>query len=113
MTQEEKLKTLIQRAIQDGYKPKDPLEKGLVEFVLGHIYSGEWSAIHVLMNHDFARALFGEEDERFMPEQINPDIGGHFDPYEQPPLLSYKKHLMLAVASDDPIDYMYTAVFGE
>jgi hypothetical protein len=69
----------------EGHKGGSPLLMSVASVILG--------------DHDFARALFGEAGQK---------------PGEQdwPFTYVWEQHLALAVISDNPIDYMYKAVFG-
>ena len=60
----------------------------------------------LIYDHDFAKALWGEKEDYLDVEVINPEIGGHYDTQEQPPLAAYKKHLAQMVIADDPIKYL-------
>lgn len=56
----------------------------------------------LIFNHDFARALFGEEPQHEIEQAGPPDI-----------LDNFEHHLQQAVISKDPIDYMYKTIFGK
>lgn len=118
MTEAEKLEALIRKAVDGGFYEFAGGMFGKPEFVVlpedrfGHIkvHVKDWpseyySAEAIIFNKDFTRALFGEEPEYEMdlyrPEgyQIN--------------LKNFEWHLQQAVISDDPIDYMYHAVFDQ
>lgn len=58
-------------------------------------------AVPLLADHDFARALFGEKPHEFDPNMII---------METPPI-EWMYQLQRAVISDNPIKYMYDAVF--
>lgn len=56
----------------------------------------------ILFNHDFARALFGERETRSMNQA-----------FETITKLGWQDRLQAAVISNNPVDYMYKAVFGD
>lgn len=112
----EKLEALMLHAQKAGYHYGDehmsmltgytkPRPVGSIQF-----YDGKLSDVmHVpyqaiLFNHDFARALFGEEEDG--TELLNGVYG------EQPKRRMHY-HLQQAVISDDPVSYMYKEVFGD
>lgn len=115
MTQAEKLEALVRRAGGNGWLDVRPCLEQLAhtpDFGLVTFYP------LVIFNHDFARALFGEEnthsqkpwsDDYSIHGACDGDCygGAHFDG----PVFEYR--LMHAVISNNPIDYMYEAVFGE
>jgi hypothetical protein len=129
MTQAEKLEALVRKAIEGGWDmfqhrkhsippwyivaggqmptpkvvetwvPKDSL------LICGwEDYYFVWE--HVIFNHQFARALFGEKSVAHSGIMKS---GKFTNPQ---PYSAYKLHLQQAVISDDPIDYMYKIVFG-
>lgn len=100
MTQAEKLETLVRRAVENDFKPRffswvPEDEKALVSYWLKRD-----QYMSVIFNHDFARALFGKDMLNSKGEVV-PNAPGTWYPA-----------LMEAVISDNPIDYMYEAVFG-
>lgn len=106
MTQAEKLEALVQKARELGWSKHDiwmvrENTKGylkLIQLPYCAAVEYEWDVEHKLFNKDFARALFG----------IAPtDIKGF-----ELQMPEFKRQLQQAVISDDPIDYMYRAVFG-
>lgn len=135
MTQAEKLEALVRRAIENGWRPSSlefklsevrtrfPFHGLLVGFktkqASATIFGYNWEPIEIpvselIFNHEFARALFGEEQRYCLnpdcfQEKSHPngscDIGYGFD------LHAFEFHLQQAVISKDPIGYMYGAVF--
>lgn len=125
MTQAEKFEALVQRAINNGWTWQTFQGRYFPD------YLGERTANHIaitmndmrlnclLFNHVFARALFGEQDAHDSDKPWNSKYlihgacdgdcygGAHFSG----PVFEY--HLMHAVISKDPIDYMYKVVFGD
>lgn len=107
-TSTQKLEALVKRAIEKGWSPSmDASRPWTVEDVLGWYnmltISRAWDEDNwkkFIFSHDFARALFGEE----MVAKKYP-MCEHSKP-------AYQYNLQQAVISDDPIDYMYKAVFG-
>lgn len=101
MTQSEKLQSLLQKAVDNGWDEFG--HKGV--YKIAHYYPTIYGTIYVctpytdkhtykefrtqsssqiIFNHDFAKALFGED---------------------------WKIHIQKAVISEVPIDYLYKAVF--
>lgn len=138
MTQaEEKLEALIQKAIDGGWNDYGSLEslelikttantatlKGWIEFVDDEGNTDELTSEidfnykELIFSHDFAKALFGETEldlyynRQLVEAQFKLFSGTVFG--EISTLPAFQVHIMLAVVSDDPIDYMYNAVFGE
>lgn len=115
MTQAAKLEALVRRAVECGLKGPIPYanldadtkytfirSEGLVEVLTApKPISQRW--LFGIFNHDFARALFGEEPCEFDSMMI----------VMQSPPVEWIYHLQRAVISDNPMDYMYKAVFGE
>lgn len=56
----------------------------------------------VIFNHDFAKALFGEEEPAMGYRR---DAGG-YRVFGQPTTLGWKYHLQQMVIADDPIKYL-------
>jgi hypothetical protein len=120
MTQEEKLKALVKRAMEGGLKPKHfswiPEDE---QALLNYWFTAD-NYKAVILNHDFARALFGNQFDESVAQYI-PKTGESDNPsdikdwygkahYNGP---TFEYHLMMAVISPDPIDYLYNVVFGE
>ena len=63
---------------------------------------------HIIFDHDFAKALWGEDDDvhHLDREYVNPGIGGHYDEHEQVPMQLWQLNLMQMVIADDPIKYL-------
>ena len=115
MTSAQKLEALIEKAVENGWaywlhegvatfeirSPTDMLEP-LVRVRLGkHSQQVNYQVNYqqIIFNHGFARALFGEEQ-----------IGDKY-PMCEHRKVAWRHHLQKAVISDDPIRYMYWAVF--
>lgn len=129
LTQSQKLEKLIQKAINGGWNlhtdelklwdssrwlPKD------------RAFNIADAAIHthclkeVIFNHDFAKALFGEEKKVSPAEasMLGYSTGGKFDRGSNSAFQviinkGWKAHLQQAVISEDPISYMYKVVFSD
>ncbi len=102
MTDAEKLEPLLRRA---GIMPSMPYNASdwpIKEYAEYAVRNGVEAAI--LYNHDFARALFGEEERDDCP-------ACGYDAFYCAPIWQW--HLSRAVVSDNPIDYIYEAVFGD
>lgn len=71
----------------------------------------------IIFNHDFARALFGNDhvdcDCSHECECQCAICRNGWDVLPLGELHSWQHHLQQAVISPDPIDYMYKAVFGD
>jgi hypothetical protein len=127
MTQAEKLGSLVKRAVKQGYDPTElttgsKQDKGryLVKMTKPSQIRG------LLFDHDFARALFGEQkveiwidDSATSYEGPQPLLGGtaHY-PYHEGAGMEFvfkawTFHLQMAVIDEQPIDYLYGIVFGE
>lgn len=126
MTKAEKLEALIGKAIERGWTGSN-----LVDTEAFYLLQGV-GPYDVIFDHDFAKALFGGERYTYhhdgykryekgdlVASKLDPRIpaysaiedkdfwsgGVTYEPYEY--------YLQQAVISDDPIDYMYKAVFSE
>lgn len=141
MTSAEKLEALVRRNIENGWnqgwhqdkRTKWPPDNLKVEESYGDQGETGWyvwigHSLHklcdscgcedLIFNHDFARALFGEElieyqycyngtDGNVYPEYLFSRDGE--TPYTVP---AFEYHLQQAVIADDPISYFYDAIFG-
>lgn len=121
MTQAEKLEALVRKAAGQSwvYPGKEiglDLDRDMRFSDNRMIWTGDdwWSWQEIIFNHGFARALFGDGPNcaycGFGPHMMHPRPcieGSNIWPY------LWEHHLQQAVVSDDPIDYMYKAVFGE
>lgn len=101
MTDAQKLEALIQRAIEgefnfDHWRRRNRLAEG--EKPNGDVETS------LIFNHDFARALFGDTWTSENCQEVS---------YEEMDYKPWEYHLQQAVISDNPIDYMYQAVFGD
>jgi hypothetical protein len=103
-SQEEKLRALIEKAIDGGWNLWGHKSWQFVELygvIVGIRFPDDETALNVrttelIFDHDFARALFGEDN--------NPDEWPEF---------WWQRQLQMAVIDKDPIDYLYEEVFGE
>lgn len=121
MTQAEKLEALVRRAVEGGWTRHEKLMKFLEDAVLNDYHVLETDNDHqvhvfaIIYQHDFARALFGSEPFHIlgvmgMAEQYRGELTNI---QEVVSMTNSEYHLQQAVISNDPIDYMYEAVFGE
>jgi len=106
MTQAEKLEALVRKAVDGGWQQgigvKYSRTNGGTDRVTGLVDGLEYEPTRIF-NHDFARALFGENR-----------VADRKDSLGNPVLIrGMQWHLQHAVISDNPIDYMYEAVFGD
>ena len=114
MTQSEKLEALLNRAVSNGWKVEGEfkhIRKTLDdELIVTFTYKHRdfiHSAASIIIDHEFAKALFGNE----MYWTAHPGKSGYKrNEFEIP---AYKMHLQQAVIAPDPIDYMYKEVFGK
>lgn len=130
MTTKDKLQKLIEKAVEGGWKPIDAEILGVRvveatpriyvtieckiktitsyfddETEAGRMYIGE-----IIFNHDFAKALFGEESKWVVTSVA------HFDrsmTAHNKIVSNAEHHLQQAVISEDPISYLYGVVFDE
>jgi hypothetical protein len=112
MTQAEKLEALIKRAIDNGGDLKlTPLS---IHDYVKLCLKSPWQEQLLFGSHDFVKVLFGNgpncaycgEPPRNM-HQSQCVEGSNIWPY------LWQYHLQQAVISNDPIDYMYKAVFDD
>lgn len=123
MNSADKLTKLIEKAKEQGWKPfsfdiasvdyrKGKLERNMLITV--HASDGEITIMYnleaIIFNHDFAKSLFGEG------KLDNDDNTSKYDFYEYyesslGAWYDWQVHLQQAVIAEDPIDYMYEAVF--
>ncbi len=109
MTQAEKLEALVRKAVEGGYK-----NDYRWSFANGHLNNEDEDYAHpypLIFNHDFARALWNN-DSHMIQNAIDEAIenGTNKTRVLRP---TWEHHLQQAVISEDPIDYMYKAVFNE
>lgn len=119
MTRADKIRALVQKAIDGGWDAhgwpnwaiwgEDTIifyDKTQEEDDTKWVRRGNELELNtVIFNHDFARALFGdgETKDHYGGEVEFYDFGGK----------DFRYHLMIAAISDNSIDYMHKAVFGE
>lgn len=121
MTQADKLKYLVEKAIDGGWEAPaktfhvsdwtvnkgEKLDNPLVKYGIWFETKTPWGDIYhwqdIVFQHSFAKALF----DRKMVRHIEVDDDGSAWQFST---LAYEYHLMQAVISDDPIDYLYQAV---
>lgn len=114
LTQADKLDALMQKAVESGYEPEDWVQ-GPQHLAQSLMHMDRVNS--VIFNHKFAKALFGEEDlelnydKALVNAQFKLFSGTIFSSIGTLP--AFQAHTMLAVVSNDPIGYMYGAVFGE
>lgn len=109
----EMLEALMLKAVEDSYMIPD--------WILTELKYNNWDFLAservwpvVIFSHDFARALFGEA------EMVLTESGDWITKVENESvrhqwcigtLLAFQYHLQQAVIADNPIKYMYEAVF--
>lgn len=110
MTQSEKLKALVQKATDNGLVT--PLFSWISEdyqALLDYWFTADnYKAI--IFNHDFAKALLGD-DTIYIADILESPTEGDAGWEER--LDSWEYHLQQAVISPDPIDYLYKAAFKQ
>ena|SRR5687768_10370284 len=104
MTNNDKLKALIDKAIEGGWHDVGTFYRD------GQMttYVDQNTAYALIFNHNFAKALFGE------PVTIHPTDTSHgvlLNGVFEMTTLGWKDHLKRAVVSEDPISYMYGVVY--
>lgn len=107
MTDAQKLEALVRRAVENKWKDDYIWEGRDIHFLLDRTDEFETTYggfIGLIFNHDFARALFGEL-------LVCPMTGYHTCDGKCKP--KFENELQQAVISEDPIDYMHKAVFGD
>lgn len=114
MTQAEKLEALANKATENGFNDIHGGYKVTASYnQAGSVSLKYWAATGAMFrsdqfsifDHNFARALFGEELIEI--DKMLTEMGNKF-PVKQSACCY---HLQQAVISDDSIDYMYKAVF--
>lgn len=121
MTQAEKLEALVQKAIDGGWKgrhgilPKNWDIPFYRELTIKNLFELD-SYMLIIFSHEFARALFGYEDITYqLPPNAWPDncfkISESLKWKFTMPADDFQRSQ--AVISEDPIGYMYDAMFNE
>lgn len=114
MTQAEKLSKLIQKAIDGGWEPEEWVQ-GPQHLTQSLMQMDKVNT--VIFNHGFAKALWGDNvyyttyRDMFGSTVSKDDpkaIKGHANG-----LPKWQYRLQQMVIADDPIDYMYKAVFND
>ncbi len=108
MTDKETLERAIQKAIASGWNRVGLTDEGEMHFTDGGIVV-DWlrggrdfvATETIIFNHDFAKALWGEEEVTTAWELKD---GG--ERILNALLTAYKHHLMQMVVADDPIKYL-------
>lgn len=108
MSDAQKLQALMTRAIEGGWDDvllnlevwSPHLRKLVTE---SYEQFDERPIDAFLFNHDFAKALFGDTWTSENCQEVS---------YEEMDYKPWQHHIQRAVIADDPIDYMYGAVFG-
>lgn len=114
MTTANKLQKLIERAIEDGLVVPEWVQ-GPAHYTQSLLQLDK--AYSLIFNHDFAKALFGEEIVTDMKNKYDLLNAGVTTEDHEPTGTDYDFpvwmwHLQQAVVSDSPIAYMYEQVFG-
>lgn len=97
MTPDEKLRALVERAGSNGWLDANTALNELKGMPEWSVSNQTPFVVAVIFNHDFARALFGEDIVQSTTR---------LEEYRR-----YELVLMQAVISDNPIDYMYSVIF--
>lgn len=118
MTQSEKLQALLIRANKNNFMPSMDsysFVDGKVEFHKGEL-TNVMSYTELIFNHEFAKSLFGDRNfDAYKDDQAITEEFECCDAYSCDLHCGerWKIYLRVAVISNDPIDYMYQAVFGD
>lgn len=134
LTDGEMLEALVKKAIEAGWDDNPPLLQTLgylpreCNVVEDSIEADDERAVDCfLFNHDFARALFGEDLWHYgykIDMTIDPPktSGSHWFAQSTATgggmvshihLRAFQYHLQQAVISDNPVRYLYNAVYGK
>lgn len=124
MAQAEQLEALVRKAADNGFDVADfrvetvDMQGTKTLVVRFADEDGTWASWNVqvntiLFNHDFARALFGEEPPELAYQFHSSIIRTQDNLLESGGWPKWKYHLVRAVISEDPIGYMYDAVFPD
>lgn len=92
-----KLQTIIEHAIEHGWNRREPNGAEIVD-ALTHYPLLEVCAYDIIFNHNFLKAVFGEEEMYY-------DIVWH-----EAKIPVWKMHAMKMVINQDPIEYVYSYV---
>lgn len=111
-----KLEALVRRATENGWEGRRFFVGSSPENQAANHYEiwTHYSKNDFLFNHDFARALFGDEPSPYgkVWQRIEPGKGVEYA-VQNGYVPAWQYHLQQAVISEDPIGYMYKAVFDE
>lgn len=101
MSNKEILEKAIQKAIEGGWKVD--YDK---DFILAEMQEGQFGHdIYNIFNHDFAKTLWGEEEDfRLQPSLYSGGNGGYYGVEFDGK--AWEFHLMEMVISEDPIKYL-------
>lgn len=111
MTQSEKLEALVERAVEGGWDAENYIawKNGNRENILAALVRDEvWKQF--IFNHDFAKALFGEQEIKAEKDSI-PVYGKRLTLIAMQ--IAWQHYLQQAVIASSPIDYMYTNIEEE
>jgi hypothetical protein len=99
-TKEQKLKAIIEKGIKGGYKYEYPYEPKVLQYN-NYYYI-------VIFDHDFAKAIWGEEEGIFdCPYGCEDSDEDQEDFRMEVEIPKWQYHLQQAVISKDPIQYYY------
>lgn len=110
MTQSQKLEALIHKAVDGGFD-KGVAASWIRQLITDDPETTRRFAPMLIFNHDFAQALFGEEELGIAnTEGFDNGAAQMFSRIIKP---GWKRQIQNMVIADDPIDYAYNSVFGE
>ena len=123
MTQEAKLKKIIEKAVKGGWKPLfnrkrinkfdsiDVYSVDTVSFCKGN--EGKCvDVVRFIFSHSFAKAIWGEEEAEVVSDKAWVSRSDDLDDLGKKKQVTlagklYELNLMFAVISENPIDYFY------
>jgi len=121
MTQSEKLEALVRKAIDGGWQDLTHTmewdtadQQWRYDAIGGEEWHSQIDLNTVIFNHDFAKALFGDNiseavDSAFMSASFSSELD-----IDQAGLVTiWQYRLQQAVIAEDPVGYMYGVVFDE
>ena len=113
MTQEAKLKKIIEKAVENGWDLVPYHE--IIDGWVGDGLDDEYYAI--LFSHAFAKAIWGEEEAEMENKNAWISSSSDIDDLGKKKQVTmggklYELHLMKAVISKNPIDYYYENMEG-
>lgn len=110
LTQSQKLGALLDKAVDNGFKSSRLTSATAWQTLLRDYSLEEIDYFELIFNHDFAKALWGDNPKIWETDDSYLD---NDDPSDNGFIWNWQYHLQQAVIAEDPIVYMYWAVFGD